>query len=136
MEKMKELVRTFYTECLTVNDKVNPTERMEILLADDFKSINTSEIKEKKIMIGQIWYFWKLIPNLKWEPQEILQDGNKIIVRSNFSGSPVGEFMGMKLDGTKSFNSMSIDIHTVEHGKISKIYHVEEWTTVIAQLKK
>ena len=43
--------------------------------------------------------------------------------------------MGVELDGSKSFRSMSIDIHTVENGKIVKVYHVEDWASVVRQLK-
>lgn len=135
MQNVKELVKTFYTDCLTVNSRTDVAAVMGKLLADDFQSINAKETKNKSTLIGQIQFFWKLIPDLKWEPQEILQDNNKVIVRSKFSGSPKGEFMGMNLDGSKSFNTMSIDIHTVENGKIKTIYHVEEWPTAIAQLK-
>ena len=135
MEHLKELVKTFYSECLTVNTTANITEVMGNLLADNFQSINAKEIKSKAALMGQIGFFWKLIPNLKWVPQEILQDGNRVIVRSIFSGSPIGEFMGLNLDGSKSFETMSIDIHTVENGKITTIYHIEEWATAIAQLK-
>lgn len=135
MENIKELVSSFYTKCLTVNAETNVAEFMGNLLADNFQSINAKETKVKAALIGQIQFFWKLIPDLKWEPQEILQEGNQVIVRSIFSGSPKGEFMGMNLDGAKSFQTMSIDIHTVENGKIVKVYHVEEWQTAIAQLK-
>jgi hypothetical protein len=135
MENLKTLVRSFYDDCLTVNDRVNPAEVMEKLLADDFQSINAQETKGKPALIGQIGFFWKLVPDLKWVPQEILQDGNQVVVRSTFSGSPKGDFMGMSLDGTKSFSTMSIDIHTVENGQIKKVHHLEEWATAIAQLK-
>ncbi len=135
MEGIKSIVSKFYTNCLTVNSETNLSEETEKLFADNFQSINAKEIKGKAVMIGQIQYFWKLIPDLKWIPQEILQDGNKVIVRSVATGSPKGDFMGMKLDGSKSFNIMSIDIHTVENDKITTIYHQEEWTTAIAQLK-
>jgi len=135
MENLKELVKSFYTKCLTVNAETNLAETMEKLLATDFQSVNAKETKGKTALIGQIQFFWKLIPDLKWEPQEILQDGNQIIVRSIFSGSPKGEFMGMNLDGTKPFKTMSIDIHTVENNQIVKVHHIEEWATAIAQLK-
>lgn len=135
MENIKDLVTSFYSECLTVNNRTNPAELMEKLLADDFQSINAAENKTKQALIGQIGYFWKLVPDLKWMPQEILQDGNKVIVRSTFSGSPKGDFMGMTLDGSKSFSTMSIDIHTVENGQIKSVHHIEEWSTAIAQLK-
>ena len=135
MENYKELVNSFYTKCLTVNTETNLSEFMDNLLAEDFQSVNAKETKGKAALIGQVQFFWKLIPDLKWEPQEILQDGNKIIVRSIFSGIPIGEFMGLTLDGTKSFKTMSIDIHTVENNKILNVYHIEEWPTAIAQLK-
>ncbi len=135
MENLKEIVKSFYTDCLTVNDHTDVASVMEKLLADDFQSVNAKETKGKAALTGQIQFFWKLIPDLKWEPQEILQDGNNVVVRSTFSGSPKGEFMGLSLDGSKSFSTMSIDIHTVENGQIKSVYHVEEWPTAIAQLK-
>lgn len=135
MEGIKSIVSKFYTNCLTVNSETNLSEEMDKLFADNFQSINAKETKGKAVLIGQIQYFWKLIPDLKWIPQDILQDGNKVIVRSVVTGSPKGDFMGMKLDGSKSFNIMSIDIHTVENDKIITVYHQEEWTTAIAQLK-
>ena len=135
MENLKELVRQFYTQCLTVNSTSNPAEVMGKLFADNFQSISAKEAKSKAALTGQVLMFWKLIPDLKWEPQEILQDGNRVIVRSNLSGSPKGDFMGVRLDSSRSFNTMSIDIHTVENGQITTVYHLEEWPTAIAQLK-
>lgn len=133
--EIKDLVKSFYTDCLTVNKTVNVAEKMGALLADNFQSVNTKETKNKPTLIGQIQFFWKLIPDLKWEPQEILQDGNRVIVRSIFSGTPNGNFMGLPVDGSKSFKAMSIDIHTVENNQITQIYHIEEWADVMGQLK-
>jgi len=132
---LKEVVRPFYTDCLTVNTRADVAATMNRLLADDFQSINSAETKGKAQLIGQIQFFWKLIPDLKWEIQEMLQDGNKVIVRSIASGSPKGEFMGLNLDGSKSFKIMTIDIHTIEGQQIKQVYHLEEWPTAIKQLK-
>lgn len=132
----KDIVKSFYTDCLTVNNHADAAVVMGKLLADDFQSINAKETKSKAALTKQIQFFWKLIPDLKWLPEEILQDGKRIIVRSTASGSPIGDFMGLKLDGSRFFKIMSIDIHTVENGKIKTIYHQEEWITAIGQLKK
>jgi predicted ester cyclase len=105
------------------------------LLADNFQSVDTTETKGKAQLTGQIQFFWKLIPDLKWEIQEMLQDGNRIVVRSIASGSPRGDFMGLNLDGSKSFTIMSIDIHTLEGQQIKQVYHLEEWLTAIEQLR-
>ncbi len=135
MEDLKKLVKQFYTDCLTVNNHTDVAKVMGNLLADDFQSINAKETKGKAALIGQIQFFWKLVPDLKWIPLEILQDGNRFIVRSTFSGTPNGDFMGLRTDGTKTFTTMSIDIHTVDNNKITTVYHVEEWATAMAQLK-
>ena len=135
MENLKEIVRPFYSSCLTVNKSTDVSATMTALLADDFQSINVAETKGKAQLIGQVQFFWKLIPDLKWEVQEMLQDGNKVVVRSIATGSPKGDFMGMSLDGSKAFKIMTIDIHTVENGRLKTVHHLEEWTTGIKQLK-
>ena len=135
MSDLKEKVRGFYDRCLTVNGSTDVPAVMGGLLADGFQSINAGETKSKAQLIGQVQGFWKLIPNLKWEVQEMLQDGNKVVVRSLASGSPKGDFMGMSLDGSRSFKIMTIDIHTVENGQLTTVHHLEEWTTALKQLK-
>ncbi len=77
---LKEVVRPFYTDCLTVNTRADVAATMA-------------------------------------------------------SGSPKGEFMGLNLDGSKSFEIMTIDIHTIEGQQIKQVYHLEEWPTAIKQLK-
>ena len=44
--------------------------------------------------------------------------------------------MGLPTDGSKSFKMMTIDIHTVEDGKIKSSYHLEDWATAMKQLKE
>ena len=77
--------------------------------------------------------FGAAIPDLKWEIQEILQDDNRYIVRSIATGTPVKPMFGVEPKGN-SFKIMTIDIHTVENGKIVQSYHVEEWAKAIQQL--
>ena len=135
MENLKEVVGAFYTDCLTVNKHADAGAVMSRLLADSFQSIGSAETKGKAQLTGQVQFFWRLIPDLKWEVQEILQEGNKVVVRSMASGSPKGELMGLNLDGSKSFKIMTIDIHTVERNQIKQVHHLEDWATAIRQLK-
>jgi len=134
MENLKDIVAPFYTKCLTVNPDTNVAELMGKLLADGFQSKGSADVKTKEQLIGQVQFFWKLIPDLKWEIQEMLQDGNRVIVRSMASGTPNGDFMGVKATGTKSFKIMTIDIHTVQGGQVVEVYHIEDWPTAIKQL--
>ena len=134
MENLKEIVAPFYNECLTVNAETNVAERMGQILADSFQSKGSTDVKTKEQLIGQIGYFWKLVPDLKWEIQEMIQEGNQVVVRSLASGTPNGNFMGVQTDGTKSFKTMTIDIHTVENGQLAGVHHLEDWGTAIKQL--
>lgn len=135
MSSLKQVVDTFYQKCLTINPETNPTEVLEKLLSDDFKSKNAAGEKPKQALIGQIAMFWKMMPDMKWEIQETIEQGNQIVVRSLFSASPIGNFKGVECDGSKKFQTMAIDIHTIENGQITQVYHCEEWETAIAQLK-
>jgi predicted ester cyclase len=138
MSDLKDIVRRFYDLALTVApgaDSSQPARVMGELLADDFESINTAETKGKEVLIKQVQGFWKLIPDLRWEPQELLREGNQVVVRSIASGSPKGDFMGMSLDGSKPFKMMTIDIHTVEQGRIRRVHHLEDWTAALKQLR-
>lgn len=132
----KAALTAFYRQALTVNTETTPGAVLERVLADDFASVNGKGTKSKGALMAQIEGFWKLIPNLTWEPQEIVISGAKHVVRSIASGNPVGEFMGLSLDGSRGFRIDTIDIHTVENGKITGVYHLEDWATGIAQLKQ
>ena len=135
MDHSQEAVKAFYRKCLTVNPETNVTETMTQILADDFVSSGSVETKTKEQLIGQVGFFWKLIPDLTWDPQELIQQGDKFVVRSIATGTPNGDFMGLPTDGTKSFKIMTIDIHTVEDGKIKSVHHLEDWATAMKQLK-
>ncbi|MBX7193483.1 MAG: ester cyclase [Sandaracinaceae bacterium] len=135
---LKSTVRPFYDACLTVTPGADPGRVATILgelLADDFRSINAAETKTKAQLIGQVQFFWKLVPDLAWKIDEMLVDGQRVVVRSTATGSPRGEFMGLTLDGSRSFRIMTIDIHTVVEGRIREVHHLEEWATAIRQLK-
>jgi steroid delta-isomerase-like uncharacterized protein len=135
MENLKEFIKPLYNDCFTVNTRTDVAAAMGTLLADEFVSHGSVDNKTKAQLIGQIQFFWKLVPDLEWKPQEILQDGNKVIVRSIATGTPKGDFMGTPTDGTKSFKIMTIDIHTVEKGQVRAIHHLEDWVTAMKQLR-
>ena len=73
------------------------------------------------------------LPDIKWEIKEVLIAGDRIIVRGEASGTPSGTFRGTPASG-KSFKIMSIDVHTIEDGKIKRSYHVEDWAGAMRQV--
>jgi predicted ester cyclase len=75
----------------------------------------------------------KSIPDLTWQIKELLVSGDQVTVRGEAMGTPAGEFMGAPRTG-KSFKIMSIDVHTVEGGKLVRSYHIEDWMGAVRQL--
>ena len=135
MKPIREVIIPFYREALTVKSGVNPSEILNELLADDFVSRGSVENKNKQALIAQIGFFWKLVPDLKWTPQDLIVEGDKAVVRSEVTGTPSGNFMGVPTTGAKSFRFMTIDIHQVKEGRIHTVYHLEDWVTAIGQVK-
>jgi len=131
----KEALMAFYEKALTVNSETRPEPVLANILADNFVSKGSVESKTKEQLTGQLGFFWKLIPDLKWVPQDIINDGSKYVVRSLATGTPNGDFMGLPTDGTKSFKIMTIDIHTIIDGKVQEVHHLEDWGTAMKQLK-
>lgn len=75
----------------------------------------------------------KSVPDLKWEIGDVLVAGNQVTVRGEATGTPAGEFMGAPRSG-KSFKVMSIDVHTIDGGKMVRSYHIEDWIGAVRQL--
>lgn len=130
----KEAIKAFYGKALSVNGETRPTAVLTSLLADGYISAGSVATKSAEQLMGQLEFFWKIIPDLTWEPQQIFNEGDVYIVRSLASGTPTGDFMGVPTDGTKSFKIMTIDIHTVKEGVILNTKHVEDWVTAFKQL--
>lgn len=55
-------------------------------------------------------------------------------MRGLATGTPVGPFFGVETPTGRRFEIMSIDILTVDAGKIVHVYHLEDWTSAVAQL--
>jgi predicted ester cyclase len=130
-----ETVRAFYSDILS-DPAATTTERYFELFSPDVVSVPAPPGGDgAQGMINTVAYLGQVVPDLSWQPQEIIDLGDgRFVVRSVFNGTPVGPFLGIDPATGKSFEAMSIDIVTVEDGLITMIYHLEDWTSVIAQL--
>jgi predicted ester cyclase len=75
----------------------------------------------------------KAFSGLKVTNQEILQDGNKVVVRSEISGTQKAPFIGFPSKNRK-LAIQAIDIHEFKDGKIVRTWHTEDWMTGLHQL--
>ncbi|MEY1554359.1 ester cyclase [Yoonia sp. R2331] len=127
-------VRSFYEDLLTTPADAT-AEAVRAVVAEDWKSTPTPlGGPGAEGFLTTLGAFGGLIPDLKWEVQEIWQDGDTYIVRGIATGTPQGPFLGVDPATGKSFEIMSIDVHRVEDGRLKESYHIEEWLTAISQL--
>ena len=130
----KQVVQKFY-DFLSNPSSSSHAEAMKDATAANWESIGdySGKIKTRDAFVGQVGGFGQLIPDMNWAVEEMLQVGNRVIVRGRASGTPAGPLFGVDGKG-KSFEIMSIDIHTLEDGKIIRTYHVEDWAGALRQL--
>src|SRR5215470_9927735 len=102
--------------------------------AADWVSCRSNDVcNSREEVVAGIAQRLKSVPDLKWEIKDVLVAGNQVTVRGEATGTPAGEFMGAPRTG-KSFKVMSIDVHTIEGGKMVRSYHIEDWIGAVRQL--
>lgn len=130
----KAVVEAFYGKLLSNPTASDIDTKVRKVIAEDWISIPQPRGGAGADgMIKTLKFFGSIIPDLKFQPQEILQIGNRYVVRSIATGHPKGKFFGV--DAKAGFEIMTIDIHTVENGRIVRSYHVEDWALAIRQVK-
>ncbi|GHA75025.1 hypothetical protein GCM10009007_15180 [Formosimonas limnophila] len=113
----------------------NVAENVKAGTTADWQScVNDTKCRAQEESIKSFSGLAQMIPDLKLEIKEIITQGNKIVVRSEMTGTPAGEFFGVPHTG-KSFKVMTIDIHTVKNGKLSYTNHLEDWAGALGQLR-
>ncbi|MEM8555480.1 MAG: ester cyclase [Pseudomonadota bacterium] len=129
-----DVVKRFYSDLLTTPSDVTQEQVNSVVAADWVTTPLGQAGTGAEAFFQTLQGFGVAIPDLVWEPQEILQDGNRYIVRSKATGTPAVPFLGVNPPSGKSFEIMSIDIHRVEDGRIVESFHVEDWMRAVAQL--
>jgi predicted ester cyclase len=131
-----QTIRFLYGEVFSATTAPDLASRLARVLAPAWESIGdySGAKKTRDQFTAQLTGFGKLIPDLTWKIEELIEAGNRVIVRGRASGTPVGELFGVPAGG-KKFEIMSIDIHTLEAGMIVRTHHVEDWAGALRQLK-
>lgn len=130
----QETVQAFYDFLSNPGSQVH-ADKFRESTNENWESIGdySGKSKTREQFIGQLGGFSKLVPDLKWEVVEMIRDGDRVVVRGRATGTPMGPLFGVDGKG-KSFDIMSIDIHTLKRGKIVTTYHIEDWAGALRQL--
>jgi predicted ester cyclase len=131
-----KIIESFYMKLLTATGSTDRVVDADGILAAEWVSIGdySGKTKDRATFVKQLNGFVQQIPDLTWKIEEIISSGDRYIVRGRASGTPNGPFFGVEPAG-KTFQIMSIDIHSVKGGKIVQSYHVEDWAGALGQLR-
>ena len=72
-------------------------------------------------------------PDLNLTVKDVLQDGNKVVVRAEMTGTQKEAFMGFPSKNRK-MTIQVVDIHEFKDGKIVRTWHTEDWMSGLRQL--
>lgn len=114
-DRNKELVRRAY-------DAVNrgAIDEFGDLLADDYKEIDQrGETKSKAECIAETKELKRAFPDMKYDIQEVIAEGDKVAVVDTFSGTMKGEMSGMQPTG-KRMSVPEVDVYIVKNGKLAE----------------
>lgn len=130
----KDTVQVFYDFLSNPGSETHAAAFMEIA-SENWESIGdySGKTKSRDAFVGQLGGFDNLVPDLEWAVQDMHEDGNTVIVRSRATGTPVAPFFGVDGQG-RGFDILTIDIHELENGVITRSYHVEDWAGALQQL--
>lgn len=73
------------------------------------------------------------MPDVKWTPEEMITDGDKIMVRFTMTGTQTNPFMNIPPTG-RSINVTAINIYEFRNGKIVREHGLPDLFTMLMQL--
>ncbi|KXF81888.1 ester cyclase [Enterovibrio coralii] len=134
LEEGQAIVKPFY-DLFSLQD----TEaQARANMSPDWQSYysNTSYKNLDDTMKAVVGAFPKMVPDMKWTQDDIsVTTENEVVVRGTLTGTPAGDtFFGQPVNG-KPFSVMTLDIHTIEDGKVVKTYHIEDWFRGLGQMR-
>ena len=126
-------VKAFYQGLLSNPLGENLGERVRAVVIEEWVSVPEPRGGPGAAGLAKTLHgFGKMIPDLKWSIQEILQDGDRYIVRSSATCRPQSKIFG--IEPKVGFEIMTIDMYTLSNGKIVRSYHVEDWARAKRQI--
>jgi predicted ester cyclase len=134
LDAARRLVTPIY-DALTRPGEKNVEALIKSVTSPDFQSCgNEGECVDQAAVITRFEGLASVVPDLKWTIKELLVSGeDRIVVRGEVTGTPIRPFLGATPTG-RPFRTMSIDLYTVTESRISRSYHIENWTAALRQL--
>ncbi|WP_164745134.1 ester cyclase [Stenotrophomonas indicatrix] len=103
------------------------------VLADDWYETPSAERGGKQTAMKLLVSLTTVFPDFDIEIKDMIQEGNKVVVRSHITGTHMFPFLGFPARKAK-LSIQAIDIHEFKEGKIVHTWHSEDWMTGLRQL--
>jgi steroid delta-isomerase-like uncharacterized protein len=126
----KQLVRLWYEAFATKHPKI-----LDGLLAQDWVDIpsppgqTAGPEAAKKTLVQLTTAF----PDFDIRVEDVIQEGDKVVVRSRITGTQRLSFAGIPAHGGH-LDIQAVDIHQFRDGRIVRTWHTEDWMTGLRQL--
>ena len=131
-EEALKIIEPFYN--LFRADK-RDWEKGMACLSDDWKSYDGNfTYRNKADTRVFLEHLFAGVPNINVVNLQVAVEGDWIAVRSEITGTPSGEFFGVPHSG-RSFGIMAVDFNHYKDGKLTELYHCENWAIAVAQLR-
>lgn len=130
-EQNKELIRYFFEEWN--NRKIDILNKMYAPDAKFFHpSIGTTPISFEEALEG-IKIFWQAFPDLNVTIEDLIAEGDKVVVRFIGRGTHQGDFGGFPATGNKT-EAGAIEIFRIEDAKIVEAWEISDRLGLMQQL--
>lgn len=132
VEENKALVRRFYTEVINQGnlDLVDELVAADFVEHETLPGIPTSGPEAAK---GALGMFLAAFPDLQFTPDDIIAEGDKVVVRATMTGTHKGELMGIP-PTNKSVKVQVIDIIEFRDGLATAHWGVTDQAAMMEQL--
>lgn len=129
VEGNKELVRQAY-------DALNQGEidRFGEFLSEDFREVaHIGMGRNKEDYLANFVNLRTMMPDVTFDVQEVIAEGDRVVVVENYSGTMTGELKGLEPNG-RSMSVTAVDIYRIKEGKLTEVLSVMDTASVIEQL--
>jgi steroid delta-isomerase-like uncharacterized protein len=127
----KDTTRRFYDEVINQGklDLIDELVSSDFVEHEEFPGLGNT----REAVKGFFTMFRSAFPDMKFTMEDILEDGDKIVVRAMITGTHKGEFMGIPATG-KSVRVQAIDMVRFENGKMMEHWGATDTAGMMEQL--
>lgn len=131
-EENKAMVLRHYEEL----NKGNLVDIVDDLYAPDFVGYITGlpePVRGREAQKSLIAAFFTAFPDLHETPEELIAEGDKVVIRESYRGTHQGDFQGIPPTG-KQVTFTSVDIYRFAGGKIVEVWSQIDLLSLLQQL--